>query len=51
MARVVLATRNAGKIIELRRILAPYDIDLAGLDEFPDIGEIVEHGASFVENA
>jgi XTP/dITP diphosphohydrolase len=51
MARVVLATRNAGKITELRRILAPYGVELAGLDDFPDVGDIVEHGASFVENA
>lgn len=29
--RVVLATRNAGKIAELQRILAPYDVELVGL--------------------
>jgi XTP/dITP diphosphohydrolase len=30
--RVLLATRNAGKIAELQRILAPYDVELVGLD-------------------
>jgi XTP/dITP diphosphohydrolase len=30
--RVLLATRNAGKIEELRRILSAYDIDLVGLE-------------------
>jgi len=30
--RVVLATRNNGKIEELQRILAPYGVDLVGLD-------------------
>ena len=33
MTRVVLATRNAGKTAELQRILAPYDIQLLGLDD------------------
>jgi XTP/dITP diphosphohydrolase len=33
--RVVLATRNPGKIAELQRILAPYDVELVGLaDDF-----------------
>ena len=49
--RVVLATRNSGKITELRRILAPYDIDLVGLDEFPDAPEVEETGATFADNA
>ncbi|MCW2621926.1 MAG: Ham1 family, partial [Frankiales bacterium] len=31
MTRVVLATRNAGKLEELRRILAPHGIELVGL--------------------
>lgn len=31
--QVVLATRNAGKLQELRRILAPYDVELLGLDD------------------
>jgi XTP/dITP diphosphohydrolase len=51
MTRVVLATRNAGKIAELRRILAGYDIELVGIDEVPDAGEIAETGATFAENA
>lgn len=49
--RVVLATRNAGKIAELRRILAPYDVELVGLDEFPEVGEVAETGTSFADNA
>jgi XTP/dITP diphosphohydrolase len=31
--KVLLATRNAGKVAELQRILSPYGIDLVGLDE------------------
>ena len=50
-ARVVLATRNVGKIAELRRILAPYDVDLVGLDEFPDVDDVEETGETFTDNA
>jgi XTP/dITP diphosphohydrolase len=49
--RVVLSTRNAHKVDELRRILAPSGIELVGLDEFPDAGDVVETGATFSENA
>ena len=48
---VVLATRNPGKIEELRRILAAYDVDLVGLDAFPDLPDVAETGATFAENA
>jgi XTP/dITP diphosphohydrolase len=48
---VVLATRNPGKVTELRRILAAYDIDLRGLDDFPDAPEVAETGETFAANA
>ncbi|MFC4114746.1 RdgB/HAM1 family non-canonical purine NTP pyrophosphatase [Nonomuraea zeae] len=47
--KIVLATRNPGKIAELRRILDGFDI--VGLEEFPAIGEIAETGVTFEENA
>lgn len=47
--KIVLATRNAGKIAELRRILAGFDI--VGLEEFPSIADVVETGVTFEENA
>jgi XTP/dITP diphosphohydrolase len=50
-ATVVLATRNTGKIEELRRILAPYDVELVGLDAYPEVGEVAETGETFVANA
>jgi XTP/dITP diphosphohydrolase len=50
-ARVVLATRNGGKVAELRRILSAYDVELVGLDVFPELGEVAETGATFVDNA
>jgi hypothetical protein len=52
--RVVLATRNPGKVTELRRILADVpgvDIELVGLDELPDVPEVAETGETFVDNA
>ena len=49
--RVVLATRNAGKIAELAGPLSAFGVTLVGLDAFPEIGEIEEDGATFEENA
>jgi XTP/dITP diphosphohydrolase len=47
--RVVLATRNPGKIAELRRILS--GIEVIGLAEFPDAPEIPETELTFAGNA
>ena len=47
--RVVLATANAGKVVELRRILEPYGLELTGIDGAYEPGP--ETGASFEENA
>lgn len=53
MTRVLLATRNAGKVRELARLLeavAP-DVELVGLDAFPEVPDVAETGLSFAENA
>jgi XTP/dITP diphosphohydrolase len=47
--KVVLATRNQGKIVELRRILG--DIDVVGLDEYPDAPDVPETELTFEGNA
>jgi XTP/dITP diphosphohydrolase len=63
--RLVLATRNAHKVAELRPILAqalasgpaagsvPLDLDteLVGVDAFPAVEDVVESGVTFAENA
>ncbi|MER6910622.1 RdgB/HAM1 family non-canonical purine NTP pyrophosphatase [Streptomyces sp. NPDC000594] len=53
MTRIVLATRNAGKITELREILAaaglPYE--LVGTEAYPEIPDVKETGVTFAENA
>lgn len=51
MTRLVLASKNAGKIRELQQILSPHGIEIAGLDEYPDIPTANEHGRTFFENA
>jgi XTP/dITP diphosphohydrolase len=52
-ARVVLATRNAGKLAELRRILADagLDVELVGADAFAALPDVAETGATFAANA
>jgi XTP/dITP diphosphohydrolase len=47
--RVLLATRNVGKIAELQRILSPYGVELVGLD--PDFEPGPETAPSFTGNA
>jgi XTP/dITP diphosphohydrolase len=51
--RLVLATANQHKLIELTRILAAghVDVRLCGLTEFPGAPEVRETGATFAENA
>ena len=51
--RIVLATRNEHKIVEVRRIFdkAKLDIDLVGEDHFADLPDIPETGATFAANA
>jgi XTP/dITP diphosphohydrolase len=48
---IVLATKNAGKIAELRALLAHSGITVKGLADFPDLGDIPETGTTFAENA
>jgi XTP/dITP diphosphohydrolase len=48
--RIVLATANAGKLRELRELLAPWTVDVRPQSEFTT-GQAAETGLSFVENA
>ena len=48
---LVMATRNPGKIRELRQILKDLDVHLLSLDDFPELPEIPERGPTFAENA
>jgi XTP/dITP diphosphohydrolase len=48
-AKVLLATRNAGKLVELRRMLS--GLAVLGLADVPEFPEAPETGATFAENA
>ncbi|MGK5529412.1 RdgB/HAM1 family non-canonical purine NTP pyrophosphatase [Streptomyces sp. URMC 129] len=51
--RLVLATRNAHKVSELRAILAESGpaVELVGADAFPEVPDVRETGVTFAENA
>jgi XTP/dITP diphosphohydrolase len=51
--RLVLATANQHKLLELKRILAAdrIDVALSSLVEFPAAPDVAESGATFAENA
>ena len=47
--KLLLATRNPGKLVELRRMLTGFDV--VGLADVPEFPEAHETGATFAENA
>ncbi len=49
--KLVLATKNEGKVREMTKLLAEQDIEVLSLADFPEIEEIVEDGETFRENA
>ncbi|HOI75767.1 MAG TPA: XTP/dITP diphosphatase [Syntrophales bacterium] len=51
MKTVVFASRNRGKIREIRALLEDLPIVLRSLDDFPDAPEVEEDGDTFLENA
>jgi len=51
MPDLVAATKNSGKLKEIRAILGRLNIIIAGLDDYPDMPEIIESGSTFEENA
>jgi XTP/dITP diphosphohydrolase len=48
---VVIATRNPGKLREIKEMLAPLGLEVLSLRDFPEIPEIREDGMTFEENA
>ncbi len=51
MPSIVLATRNPGKVEEIRAIIAGVPITMVSLSEFPMVPELVEDGTTLEENA
>ena len=48
---LVIATRNSGKLFELRQLLRDLPFTLSDLSSFPLIESVEETGATFAENA
>ena len=51
MAHIVVATKNAHKVEEFRRLLADQDVELLSLADFPGVPDVEENGKTFAENA
>lgn len=49
--KILLATRNQGKLKEMKRILRDMPIELLSLNDFPDFPEVIENRDSFEGNA
>lgn len=51
MIDLVIATRNGGKLREIRAMASHIELNLLSLDDFKQIGQIKESGKTFEENA
>lgn len=51
MKKIVFASRNRGKIEEIRTLLAESGVALKSLEDYPALPDILEDGKSFLENA
>ena len=48
---MIVATKNKGKIREIREALKGLGLRIYALSDFPDVPEMIEDGKSFTENA
>ena len=51
MIELVVATKNQGKMREIRDLLKDFKIKVTSLADYPDAPEIVEDGTTFAQNA
>ena len=49
--KLILATKNKGKVKEIREFFKGIKIELVSLNDFPEIEDIPETGSTFEENA
>lgn len=49
--RLLVATTNPGKLVEIRELLAGLPVNLDSLDEYPGVKAAEENGSTFAENA
>ncbi len=51
MIKLLVATSNQGKLLELKQLLTPLDLDVIGLDQLDNPPVVEEDGATFADNA
>ncbi|MDP8212704.1 MAG: XTP/dITP diphosphatase [Candidatus Zapsychrus exili] len=51
MKELVVATKNKGKLREIKELLADFDLKITSLSDYPDAPEIIEDGKTFAQNA
>ncbi len=49
--KLLVATRNLGKLREIARLLEPRGIEVLGLGDLPEAPEVIEDGDTFLANA
>ena len=49
--KLLIATKNAGKVKEIKAILKDFDMDIISLADLPNVPEVIEDGKTFFENA
>lgn len=49
--RIVIATRNRGKVSEIRDLVAGLPVQFLSLEDVPDVPDVIEDGRTFEENA
>ena len=51
MKEILFATKNKGKLREVRQIASNSELLILSLNDFPDTPDVLENGNSFEENA
>jgi XTP/dITP diphosphohydrolase len=51
MTELLIATQNAGKLREIKSLLADFHLKITSLADYPHLPAVEEHGKSFRENA
>jgi XTP/dITP diphosphohydrolase len=51
MKELVVATKNKGKLREIKALLSDFDLKITSLADYPDAPEIEEDGKTFAQNA
>ena len=51
MRKLVLASRNKGKIKEMKELLKDVPFEMVDLDDYPDAPQVAENGLTFADNA